>query len=172
LWLPPGKWIDWWTLDPLASGSVSRQAPLTVLPLFLKSGGVVAMLDPTIMTLAPATDVSVVTLEKVAGVLDVRAAIDLAAPGGSSKLVEGTTLQTMLSQGAAALPNGITTAPDDATLSTCSACGKIDTLPSGVTRVRITTASEAQGTLAAGALSLSHAGPTPQRIRWDVAVLP
>lgn len=172
LWLPPGRWVDWWTLDPLASGTVSRPAALTVLPLFLKSGGIVPLLDSAIMTLAPATDASVVTLEKVAGVLDVRAAIDSSAPTGSSKLVDGTTLQTMLAQGAVALPNGITTAPDDATLSTCSACGKIDVLPSGVTRVRITTASEAQGALAAGALSLSHTGPTPQRIRWDVAVLP
>jgi alpha-glucosidase (family GH31 glycosyl hydrolase) len=170
-WLPPGKWVDWWTFDALASGMVVRNAGLTVLPLFLKSGGIVPMLDPTIMTLAPATDASVVTLEKVAGVLDVRAAVDLTAPSGSTKLVDGTTLSTMLAQGAVTLPNGITMAPDEATLSTCSGCGLIEMLPGGATRVRITTPSEAQGSLTAGALTLAHGGTT-QRIRWDVAVIP
>src|SRR6185436_17816984 len=138
----------------LASGMVTRSAPLTSIPLFMKSGGIVPLLDPTIQTLAPATDPKVVTMEKVAGVLDVRAAVDTAAPSASIKLVDGTTLDVKLAQGAITLPNGITTAPDVPTLSTCSGCGLVEALPNGVTRIRITTSSEAQGSLVAGALTL------------------
>ena len=172
LWLPSGRWVDWWTLEPLSSGPTTRQAPLDVLPLFLKSGGIVTMLDPSIQTLAPATDPSVVTLEKVAGVLDVRAAIDLGTASGAATLVDGTRFDLALAGGAVTLPSGITTAPDDATLASCNGCGRIDVLPSGVQRVRITTASEAQGTASAGALTITHAGAIDTRIRWDVAVIP
>ncbi len=173
LWLPPGRWVDWWTLEPLASGHVTRQAPLDVLPLFLVSGGVVAMLDPSIQTLATATDPSVVTLEKVKGVLDVRAAIDSQTATGTATLTDGTKLDVALDAGDVSLPSGISNAPDVATLATCNACGRIDVLPSGVRRVRITTASETLGSLAAGALTVAHGGgPEAARIRWDVAVLP
>ena len=177
VWLPPlsngspAKYVDWWTLDPLSSGHVMRQAPLDVLPLFLKSGGVVAMLDPSIQTLAPATDPSVVTTDKVAGVLDVRAAIDAGTGVGTAQLNDGTELDVALVAGSLTLPAGITMAPDDATLATCSGCGRIDVLPSGVTRVRLTTASEGKASAAVGGLTLAHDGPK-QRIRWDVAVLP
>lgn len=173
LWLPPGRWVDWFTLEPLASGHITRDAPLDSLPLFLASGGVVAMLDPSIETLAPATDPSVVTRDKVAGLYDVRAAIDTAKATGSATLVDGTKLDVALAaSGDVTLPTGYTTAPDDATLATCSACGRIDVLPTGVRRVRLTTAKEASGTVTAGALSLTHGGSTDTRIRWDVAVLP
>ena len=110
-------------------------------------------------------------MDSLAGILDVRAAVDAMARAASITLVDGTTLDVKLAQGAIALPNGITTAPDEPTLSTCSGCGLIEMLPNGVTRVRITTTSEAQGSLAAGVLTLAHGGTT-QRIRWDVAVLP
>jgi alpha-glucosidase len=173
LWLPPGRWVDWFTLDPLSSGQVTRAAPLDSLPLFLQSGGVVAMLDPSIQTLAPATDPTVVTVADVQGVLDVRAAIDASVKTGAATLTDGTQLTvTLLGSAAIALPSGITMAPDDATLATCSGCGRIDPGPSGVKRVRITTRSEASGMQSAGGLSLSHAGSAAKRFRWDVAVLP
>ncbi len=172
LWLPPGRWVDWFTLDPLPSGSVTRQAPLDALPLFLQSGGVVAMLDPSIQTLAPATDPTVVTPAQVAGVLDVRAAVDAEVKTGAASLTDGTQLTVTLTDAAIALPTGIALAPDDATLATCSGCGRIDPLPSGVKRVRITSASETSGTQSAGGLSLFHSGPVSKRFRWDVAVLP
>lgn len=172
LWLPPGKWIDWFSLEPLSTGKVTRPAPLASLPMFLKSGGIVPLLDPSIQTLARATDASVVTPDKVADVLDVRAAVDASSPAASITLVDGTKLDVALAQGAPALPQGFAAAPDDATLSTCSACGKIDPMTTGVVRVRVTTAGEAQGTAAAGALSLTHAGGAAQRVRWDVAVVP
>ena len=172
LWLPTGRWVDWWNLDPLSSGPIARDAPLDTLPLFLKSGGIVALLDPSIQTLAPATDPSVVTLEKVAGVLDVRAAIDSETASGTATLVDGTRFDVSFAGGAITLPTGVTQAANEAELSTCSNCGLIDALPSGVQRVRISTASESQGNASAGALTVTHASPASTRIRWDVAVLP
>lgn len=55
LLVPPGGWIDWWTGELLAPGETTVAAPLETLPLFLKSGGIVPLLRPTIDTLAPTT---------------------------------------------------------------------------------------------------------------------
>jgi alpha-D-xyloside xylohydrolase len=55
--LPPGSsWIDWWTHESYSGGqTISVDAPLDRLPLFLRSGGIVPLLRPTIDTLAPTT---------------------------------------------------------------------------------------------------------------------
>lgn len=172
LWLPTGEWVDWWTLEPLSSGYVTRDAPLDTLPLFLKSGGIVAMLDPSVQTLASANDPSVVSIDDVQGVLDVRAAIDPTTQSGTAQLVDGTKLDMALAGGAVALPAGFTVAADEAALSTCESCGLIEQLPTGVQRVRLSTSSSTQSNLTAGALTLSQSGTITNRIRWDVAVLP
>jgi alpha-glucosidase (family GH31 glycosyl hydrolase) len=169
LWLPPGKWIDWFTLDPLATGKISRPAPLTSLPLFLKSGGIVPMLDPTIMTLAPATDPLVITTDKVADVLDARVALDPGATTASFTMADGSTLEATLVGGDIAFPMGSSPSQD---ISTCMMCGYVAMLPSGVKHVAFASSSEMQGTLNLGALILKHANPTARRIRWDVAILP
>jgi len=170
VWLPPGKWIDWWTLDVLSSGHTTRSAPLATLPLFLKSGGVVPMLDASIQTLAPATDPQVVTLDKVSGVLDVRAAIDASVAKGSIALVDGSRFDIALGAGDVVLPSTITPA-QEADLQMCSACGRVDPLQNGAKRVRITSSD---ATISAGALTLARTngpGGTGARIRWDVVVL-
>lgn len=165
--LPPGKWVDWWTLEPLASGKITRPAALDELPLFLLSGNVVAMIDPSVQTLAPATDPTVVTLDDVAGKLVVRAAVDPTAAAATATLVDGTKLDVTLASGAVTLPAGITLT-DEAGFATCAECGLVETLPSGVTRVRIDTAN---ASVTAGALTLTRAAPT-SHVRWDVAILP
>jgi alpha-glucosidase (family GH31 glycosyl hydrolase) len=172
-WLPPGTWIDWWTMAPLAGGAmVTRDAPVNVLPLFLRSGGIVAMLDPAVDTLAPAEVASVVTLADVAGVYDVRAAIDAKTGSGHAELVDATVLEVSLGAGALALPAGVATAADEASLSSCSACGRIDALPGGATRVRVSTAGVNDAVQHAGALTLRHHAGGPLRVRWDVVVAP
>lgn len=53
---PPGTWIDWW--DGSVHDGDRREivaAPLDKLPLYLRSGGIVPLLRPTIETLAPTT---------------------------------------------------------------------------------------------------------------------
>jgi len=53
---PPGVWFDWWT-GAAIEGGVEREveAPLETLPLYLRAGGIVPLLRPTIDTLAPTT---------------------------------------------------------------------------------------------------------------------
>lgn len=167
LWLPPGRWVDWWTLEPLAAGKLQRAAPLGTLPLFLHSGGLVAMIDPSVQTLAPATDPTVITLDDVAGKLDARAAVDASATTATSTLVDGTKLDVTLG-GAAALPAGIALT-DALGLATCTECGLVETLANGVRRVRVNTAKAA---LEAGGVSLAFTGGPTTSVRWDVAVLP
>jgi alpha-D-xyloside xylohydrolase len=55
--LPPGSsWVDWWTGEVHAGGqTIAVDAPLDTLPLFLRSGGIVPLLRPSIDTLAPTT---------------------------------------------------------------------------------------------------------------------
>ncbi len=170
-WMPPGTWVDWWTLDKVDGGKdVERAAPLTVLPLYLKSGGIVPMLDPTIETLAPATEPSIVTMDKVSGVLDVRAAIDPRTARATATLVDGTTFEVTANGGPAALPAGVAQV-DESMLATCSSCGRLDPLANGV-RVRVNGELAATGQLAAGGLLVRHAGGPARRMRWDVVVLP
>ncbi len=52
--LPAGAWVDWFTGEILAGGrTVTVDAPLAKLPLFLAEGGIVPLLRPDIDTLAP-----------------------------------------------------------------------------------------------------------------------
>lgn len=54
--LPPGEWIDWWAGSTLGgSQTVTVQAPLGTLPLFLRAGGIVPLLRPTIDSMSPTT---------------------------------------------------------------------------------------------------------------------
>ena len=172
-WLPPGAWADWWTLARVNGGAtIERDAPLATLPLYQKSGSIIAMLDPTVDTLATATEPSVVTMEMTKDVLDVRAVVDAANGSGKATLVDGTVFDVKLAAGSPALPAGFTQAPDELTLGTCNDCGRIDALPTGGVRVRLSTAQATKATTVAGTLTLSHdAGPS-RRMRWDVVVLP
>ena len=172
LWLPPGQWVDWWTLAPVAGGAmVTRDAPIDTIPFYLRSGGIVAMLDPSVETLAPAGP-GVVGLADVAGIFDVRAALDPGTGTGRAQLVDGTVFDMALGAGTVALPASIPPAADEASLSTCSACGLVEALPGGATRVRISTTGTNDGVIQAGALTLHHHAVGPLQVRWDVVVVP
>jgi sulfoquinovosidase len=171
--LPPGQWFDWWSLAPYAGGAkITRDAPVDVLPLFLRSGGIVALLDPAIETLAPEDNPAVVGPTDVAGVLDLRAAIDPRTGSGHAELTDGSVFDVSVGPGLLALPAGVTIAPSEAALATCTRCGRIDAAPGGATRVRITGASEIDGAYQAGPLALHHHALSPLKPRWDVVVGP
>lgn len=105
LWLPPGRWVDFWrsaaydsstTAYSLGRASVLRgeqevtlPAPLGEPPLLLRAGAVVPLLDPAVRTLAPYGEGAVTRLADRAdrGVL-------LAVP-------RGTTLRRLGSYGSA-----------------------------------------------------------------------
>jgi alpha-D-xyloside xylohydrolase len=54
--LPEGTWVHWFTGDSYEGGEHTVDAPLGVLPLFLRAGELVVMLRPTIDSLAPTTE--------------------------------------------------------------------------------------------------------------------
>lgn len=173
LWLPPGEWVDWWTLEPALGGKpVLRDAPLALLPMWMRAGTIVPLLDSSIDTLSPATSPSVVTYDKVKGILDARVVVSSNARRATRALVDGRTFDASLATGPLALPASFTQATQESDLATCASCGRIDDLPGGAKRVRISTGEEQSGVLDAGALRLAHAGSIATRARWDVVVLP
>ncbi|MCB9607691.1 MAG: glycoside hydrolase family 31 protein [Polyangiaceae bacterium] len=53
---PAGRWVNWWTGAVQEGGTtVSVDAPLGQIPVYVREGGVVPMLRPTIDTMAPTT---------------------------------------------------------------------------------------------------------------------
>ncbi|MFZ5469925.1 MAG: TIM-barrel domain-containing protein [Myxococcota bacterium] len=88
---PPGEWIDWWD-GSVHSGEENVAAPLERLPLYIRRGGIVPMLRPTIDTLSPATLADVDSFANDAGVLWVRA-----VPEGKMTLYDGTRIDISLS---------------------------------------------------------------------------
>lgn len=92
LFAPRGTWFDWWDGRAYvlgAPGTISVDAPLAKLPLFLREGAIVPMLRPTIDTLSPATDPEVDSFANDPGILWV-----LHAPGPSRtfELWDGTRI--------------------------------------------------------------------------------
>jgi hypothetical protein len=86
-------------------------------------------------------------------------------------LTDGTRLVVGYAGGGVQLPAGVAPALSEADLATCDACGRIDPLPNGAQRVRVTTASESGGIVGEGGLFFAHDGST-RKVRWDVVVLP
>jgi alpha-D-xyloside xylohydrolase len=89
---PAGGWIDWWTGNRYQGPQHETvEAPLDVLPLFLREGGIVPMLRPTIDSLSPTTEPNRVdSYATSAGVLYVRV-----TEGPSSRFVlfDGTVIR-------------------------------------------------------------------------------
>lgn len=83
LYLPPGRWLNWWTGEVLEGpGQVTVAAPLDRLPLFLREGGVVPLLRPTIDSLVATTDTARVdSYATRAGVLHARVALSPTSGG-------------------------------------------------------------------------------------------
>jgi alpha-glucosidase (family GH31 glycosyl hydrolase) len=170
-WLPPGKWVDLADLVVYDGGKRSTiPAPLQKLPLLLKDGGIVPMLDASIDTLAPATDPSVVTVAKVADRLDVSVAL---TPGKEARIVlaDGTELVARrkatggVASGYADVPVEQTQMCDGKTADQ----GCLHASEEGmVSRLRLTTPLAAATDVAHDDVELSAHGPLARRIRWDV----
>lgn len=100
--LPPGRWIDWWTGEAHDGGqTVTVDAPLEKLPLFLMVGGVVPMLRPTIDAMGPTTQPDRVdSYATTPGVLYTRIA---AGPASTFELFDGAAIEQELRPGAITL---------------------------------------------------------------------
>lgn len=167
--LPPGQYLDWAHETVIAGGAeVTIDAPLALLPLLLRAGHLVPMLDPTIDTLTTETNPDVVGPDDVADVYDVVAFLtrESASDGASFDLWNGERLEATYT--AAFAPPALPEATDPAELATCATgCYRRDALAGGVSRIRIT--APAGTTVTAGGLTL--ASTSTRRIRWDLYVV-
>jgi len=173
-WIPSGKWVDIADFTVYDGGKhVTIPAPLGKLPLLLKDGGIVPMLDASIETLAPATDPTVVTIDQVKDRLDVLVALS-AGKDAKFVLADGTTLEAKRAAAPGA-PSALATAsPED--VATCKGLtaeqGCVNVRDEGgVSRLRITSALATEHTIVHDDVTVTAKGPSARRIRWDVSRL-
>jgi alpha-D-xyloside xylohydrolase len=105
---PPGRWFrfsDGVELMGDAGATVTVQASVTELPLFMREGALIAMLGPDVDTLAPATDVSVRSYANDPGALWVRAQRGV----GEVTLFDGTKLSMTADSGSGSAGTKFTT---------------------------------------------------------------
>ncbi len=165
-WLPPGKWVD--LVDHAAYDGgrrVTLPAPLGRLPLLLGDGGIVPMLDPSIETLAPATEPGIVTLDQLKDRLDVLVAL---SAGREAKIVLADGTELVARRAAASAPPSTLPAVAPDALSACEAGCVNESIEGGVERVRLTTPLAEAHAITHGDLTLEVRGSMPRRIRWDV----
>ena len=111
--------------------TVTRDAPLDTMPILLRSGGIVPMLDPSVVTLAPATTPGIVSIDDVAGIYDVRAAIDETTGNGSLTLADGTLFATALGSGPVPSPRASPRRPPRPTSRPARRAGSSKPSPAG-----------------------------------------
>ncbi|MFI5290197.1 MAG: glycoside hydrolase family 31 protein, partial [Polyangia bacterium] len=165
--LPDDSYLDW--QDPalyVGPKTVTVAAPLGKLPLFLRDGYLVPLLDPSIDTLNDVADPSIVGPADVAGVYDVAGLITTKKGGAELALYDGTELHATFTGALAAPspPNPLATS--EAELATCAACYLV-TPGAGFQRARVTMTS---GKVTLGGLTLQV--KSPRRIRFDLYLAP
>jgi len=165
-WLPPGaSYVHFDDLTVHEGGAdATVPAPLGKLPLFLVSGNLLPLLDPSVQTLAPATDPSVVTAEDVADRLDVRVALE---PGQSATLTlaDGTVLTATRGDGTGN-PNALTEATE-ATIADCALCF-VATEEGDVARLRVNGEDAESSDVSVEDVHVTSQGGPSRRVRWDV----
>jgi alpha-D-xyloside xylohydrolase len=91
---PAGRWMDWFTGEVIEAGTAGKTvtvaAPLDTLPLYLREGGIVPLLRPTIDAIAPTQEPDRVdSLATTPGVLYARV---FPSPGAAFTVYDGTQL--------------------------------------------------------------------------------
>ncbi len=101
---PPGNWVDFWSGEVHEGGATDTiAAPLGVIPVFLREGGIVPLLRPTIDTLSPTTSPDTVdSYATTPGVLYARIAAGSpdVAEANLFTLFDGTKIQAERAKGA------------------------------------------------------------------------
>ena len=94
---PPGDWFDWWTGERIVGGvDLEVPAPLDTLPLFLRAGGIVPMLRPTIDTLAPVLEVGPGEPSQLRTIYDMLNRFSYLGDGACTSYTLGTQEQKVL----------------------------------------------------------------------------
>ena len=162
-WLPPGRFVDFDDHTVYEGGKhVSIPAPLGKLPLLVKDGGIVPLLDASVETLGTTPDPTVATMESTKDRLDV---VVVLSKGGEAHvtLADGTELTAKrLATGGAS--SGLAEGDTQTCLTGCitaSAENQVD-------RLRVSTAPVTTNETMQDDLVLSVKGTTTRRVRWDV----
>jgi alpha-glucosidase (family GH31 glycosyl hydrolase) len=165
-WLPPGKWVDLVDHAVYDGGThVILPAPLDRLPLLIKDGGIVPLLDPSIETLAPATEPGIVTLDQVRDRLDVVVAL---SAGREAKIVLADQTELVARRATSSgPPSGLPEASPEV-LAACDGGCVHEGAEGGVDRLRLTTPLAPEYVVTHEDVTLEARGPSARRIRWDV----
>ncbi|MBW2262700.1 MAG: glycoside hydrolase family 31 protein, partial [Deltaproteobacteria bacterium] len=164
--VPIGLYLDWAEEEIVTGGgSVTLDAPLDKLPLLLRDGYIVPLLDPTIDTLAAETHGEVVGPGDVSGVYDVVGFVSAAIGNASFTFHDGGELAVSWA-GSFSPPTGFAEASTEAELSTCDGCYLTQDLGGGLMRARI---SSSNTSVAAGGLTVTHS--VGRTVRWDLYLL-
>jgi len=163
--LPPGTFLEWQPTGASSTvltggASVTLDAPLGKLPLLLRAGYLVPLLDPTIDTLGEESSPDIVSAGDVADVYDVVGLL-VAGQTASFTVHDGSALAAAWSGGFA--PGTLLEVASESELATCTGCYQRTQLAPNLERVRVSASS---GQVAAGGLTLTAA--TSRRIRWDL----
>lgn len=165
--LPPGvQYLDWRDQALVSSpdgSAVTIAAPLDKLPLLLREGQLVPLLDPTIDTLMPENNPAVIGPTDVADVYDVVGLLTQKSGGASFTFADGSSLNVTYA-GAFAAP-ALTQASSPDELATCNGCYLVTPLAGTLVRVQIS--ADAATPILAGGLSLA-AKDVGRRLRWDL----
>ena len=159
--LPTGLYLDWREQTLHEAGTITADAPLDKLPLFLRDGYLVPLLDPTIDTLDDGDHPGVVGPRDVADVYDVVGLVSTTTGGATFTLWDGGTLGVTWRGGLAA--GTLTPAAAAADLATCDGCYLSEDLASGLQRLRL---SSSEAAVTAGGLEVQAA--VVRRVRWDL----
>lgn len=166
--LPAGLYLDWRDQALLDGGRrITLAAPLDKLPLLLRDGYLVPLLDPRVDTLddsdhsgAP-TGLDVTGPKDIADVYDVVGLLSLRTGRAAFTLADGGRLEATFT-GSVDL-QALRAAHDEADLARCTDCYLDTQLAGGLRRLRV---SLAPGSTRLGGLVLSS--QTGRRIRWDL----
>jgi len=159
---PPGRFLDWLDERIYEGGRrVSVPAPLDKLPLFLRDGYLVPMLDPTIDTLADGVHPTVVGPAEVADVYDVVGLLSTRAGRAQFTLWDASMFSVQRTGPFA--PPAFAQATNASELASCAECWLRDSVSPGLDRLRVSTRAH---DVSAGGIAL-HSTST-RRIRWDI----
>ena len=167
--LPAGRYLRWPDGQLVDGGRVvSLDAPLENLPLLLRDGYLVPLLDERIDTLAAESNPDVIGPADVADVYDVVGLLSREVGSASFRLADGGTLVARLT-GAWAPPPQLVPASTADEVRDCAGCYFVEDLGGGLQRVRLRAPADATS-IDAGGLRLEAA--TGRATRWDLYLLP
>jgi alpha-glucosidase (family GH31 glycosyl hydrolase) len=146
-------WVDWSAPVPVrleGPGPLTLDAPLSRLPLLLRDGYLIPMLDPTIDTLSDESHPEVVGPTDVATVYDVVGLVSLRSGAAHFVVHDGSRFDVSYSGQVAAPANGT-----------------LEELGSGLRRLRVSVEAGASAVSAGGLRLLAE---SKRRTRWDIYV--